>query len=148
MIYSMSYTNSHKTNIIHGVREESETYALMAPVLPVISKKAADPVSWALNWCSEYELGSLLCKENGAKWVASGKQAFEDPVLDQIWVKKMVTRKWQERNHVLHWENQRAVTKHSIFTEQLRTERVWDTTSPTRVPKYWAWVWLGYTQSY
>lgn len=63
--------------------------------------------------------------------MVSGKQAFEDAALDQICAKKMVTRKWQERNHVLHWGNQRAVTKPSNFTEQLRTERVWDNTSPT-----------------
>lgn len=35
----VNYTNSCKTNIIHGVRKESEIYALMAPVLPIVSKK-------------------------------------------------------------------------------------------------------------
>lgn len=35
----MRYPNSYKTNIIYGVKKGSETYALMAPVLPIISKK-------------------------------------------------------------------------------------------------------------
>lgn len=126
----MRYINSYKTNIIYGVKKDLKHMPWWHLFYQLSQRSNRSCLLGTqlmqLIWARESAVQRKWCQVSGIRKIGTWRSTIRPDLFKENSAKEVAG------NHVLCWGNQRAVTKHSIFTKQLRTERVWDTTSLRR----------------
>lgn len=154
----MRYTNPRKADIICVVRKESETHALMAPVLPSITKKQ-QILSLGLmqpTRAREFAVQRKRCQAIGIRKTCTWRSSHYTGI-NTLWhwtpfraaIQIFQFGRWGRKGIMCYAGGKKKYSNKTLhFNRAAKKNKKGLRHHFPHMPKCWAWRWLGHTQSF